>query len=474
MATEASYPLRVEAELEPRLSRWLWLVKWFLAIPHFIVLGFLWIAFSVLTLVAFFAILFTGRYPRSIFEFNVGVMRWTWRVSDYAYGVLGTDAYPPFTLEPVPGYPARLEVAYPEHLSRGLVLVKWFLAIPHLIIVGILASGGTWLAWNADHLNWGAGGGLIGLLVLVAAVILAVTGTYPRQLFDLILGLNRWTLRVAAYVSLMTDRYPPFRLDMGGNEPGGVGTLTIPAPPSSEPGPTLPAPPPSGGARRGGWTGGRITAVAIGSLLALVSFALFAGGGFLLWAFGTQRDAQGFYSTPERTYQANTYALITRARVTEPGPGWFSIRGGGWLFGAVSEEAIRIRVNEQGGGNVFVGVAPSTDVDRYLSGVARTVVTDLPDPDYRSLSGSAPAGAPSSQAFWEASATGAGTRSLRWDLHEGSWTIVVMNADGSRGIDIRADAGARVPALPWIAAGLLIAIPVSRANRSTRRGGSMP
>jgi hypothetical protein len=220
MATAPAYPTRVEAELEPRLSRWLWLVKWFLAIPHVIVLSFLWLAYGVLTVVAFFAILATGRYPRPIFDFNVGVLRWSWRVTDYAFGVLGTDRYPPFTLKEVPDYPAHLEVAYPERLSRGLALIKWWLlAIPHYLIVAIFAGGGSWLAWNTNNGNVAVYGNLIGLLALIAAVVLAVTGRYPRSLFDLLLGLHRWVLRVAAYAGLMTDQYPPFRLDLGGHEP---------------------------------------------------------------------------------------------------------------------------------------------------------------------------------------------------------------------------------------------------------------
>ena len=224
----AGYPVKVRARLDEPLSRWLWLVKWLLAIPHFVVLGFLWIAFWLLTIAAFFAILFTGRYPRSIFGFNVGVLRWTWRVADYCWGVLGTDRYPPFTLHDVPDYPAHLDVEYPERLSHGLVLVKWLLAIPHLIVVGILAGGGWWVGWNAHNAGAGAWGGLIGIFVLVAAVVLLFTGRYPRQLFDLILGLNRWVLRVVAYVSLMTDVYPPFRLDMGS---GDAGRPELPPPP---------------------------------------------------------------------------------------------------------------------------------------------------------------------------------------------------------------------------------------------------
>src|SRR3954453_6462230 len=215
------YPLRLTGELAPGLSRGLWLVKWLLAIPHFVVLFFLWIAFVALTVVAFFAILFTGRYPRAIFDFSVGVMRWSWRVSFYSYSALGTDRYPPFTLADVPDYPARLDVDYPQALSRGLVLVKWWLlALPHYLIVAVFA-GGAVAGFNAanDDGGWTSGGGLIGLLVLIASVVLLFSGRYPRSIFDFVMGMNPWCSRVAAYATLLTDRYPPSRLDMGGQEP---------------------------------------------------------------------------------------------------------------------------------------------------------------------------------------------------------------------------------------------------------------
>ena len=138
-------------------SRWLWLVKWLLAIPHFLVLFFLWIAFAVMTVVAFFAILITARYPRGIFDFNLGVLRWTWRVAFYTYSALGTDRYPPFSLGPEPDYPATLDVAYPERLSRGLVLVKWWLlAIPQYLVVGVF--NGTWGFSRWGWGDWGDGG----------------------------------------------------------------------------------------------------------------------------------------------------------------------------------------------------------------------------------------------------------------------------------------------------------------------------
>ena len=249
---EPSYPVLLTGELTAPLSRWLWLVKWVLAIPHYVVLAFLWIAFLVTTIIAGFAILFTARYPRSLFDFNVGVVRWSWRVGFYANSALGTDQYPPFTLART-DYPADFDVDYPQRLSRGLVLVKsWLLAIPHLIIVGLLTAPWYWVANGAptDDYQRTAGISLLGLLVLVAGLALLFTGRYPPSLFDLVMGINRWVYRVTAYVALMRDEYPPFRLDQGAMEPrttrdrtqsvttGADGPSAVEGPPAA--GPTTP------------------------------------------------------------------------------------------------------------------------------------------------------------------------------------------------------------------------------------------
>jgi hypothetical protein len=227
MTTNSPPSVRLEGDLQPGLSRGLWLVKWFLLIPHLIVLGFLWSAFVVLTVVAFVTQLRGSRYPCWIFNFNLGVLRWTWRVNFYGYGALGTDRYPPFTLGPAPDYPARLEIDYPEAQATGQKLLSaWVAGIPQYVIAGIL-GGGAGIAWAAEHSIFT---GLIGVLVVVAAIALAVNGDYPRSLFDLVVGLNRWVVRVVAYGALMTTAYPPFLLDGGEREPTDDAASAIPEP----------------------------------------------------------------------------------------------------------------------------------------------------------------------------------------------------------------------------------------------------
>ncbi len=200
---DSPYPISVTATLDSPPGRWIFLIKLLLALPHYVVLIFLWLAFAVVTIIAFFAILIKGRYPRRLFNFNVGVMRWGWRVGFYSFDALATDRYPPFTLKDVEDYPARLSVEYPERLSRGLVLIKWWLlAIPHYLIVGTFQGGGGYRY-----------SGLIFLLAIFAAVYNLFKPRYPPDIFTLLVGLNRWVYRMVGYAALMTDRYPPFRLE---------------------------------------------------------------------------------------------------------------------------------------------------------------------------------------------------------------------------------------------------------------------
>jgi hypothetical protein len=179
-------------------SRWLWLVKWcVLAVPHYPILILLYLVYPFLTVVAGVAILFTGRYPRPIFDFNVGVLRWSWRVMNYRFPMNSTDKYPPFTLAARPDYPGDLDVEYPQHLTNWAVLVKsWLLALPQIL-----------LCWALEP--------LLQVLTVIAAVALLCTGRIPQGMFDLLMGIVRWRYRVAVYVSLMSDEYPPFRMDLG-------------------------------------------------------------------------------------------------------------------------------------------------------------------------------------------------------------------------------------------------------------------
>jgi hypothetical protein len=198
---QPSYPLTIKGELKEPLSRGLWIVKWLLGIPHFFLLACLWVAAIFVTVIAFFAIVFTGKYPKGLFDFVVGVMRWTWRVGFWSYQALGTDEYPPFSLEPKADYPADLYMEYPEKLSQGWVWIKWWLLIiPHYIIVSIFGGSKS-------------NPGLIEILAVFAGVGILFTGKYQPGFFEFIMGMNRWSYRVFAYGLLLTDKYPPFSLE---------------------------------------------------------------------------------------------------------------------------------------------------------------------------------------------------------------------------------------------------------------------
>ena len=448
--TRQAYPVRIDGELDHRLSRWLWLVKWLLAIPHYVVLAFLWLALIVLTFVALFAILVTGRYPRAIFDFNVGVLRWTWRVAFYSYGALGTDRYPPFTLDDVADYPARLDIPYPARLSRGLVLVKWWLlAIPHYLIVGILLGGGSYAASQVDGWFWTFGfeTGLIGVLVLFAGIALLFLGNYPRGMFDLVLGLDRWVARVAAYVLLMRDEYPPFRLDQGGAD--SLAAVGVPGAPAallaeeSTSGVIDAAEPPGRGSVA------RVVLVVIGVVVGIVAFAMLAGGCALVAVDQTQRDDDGFLMSPTQDFASPTYAIVSESADIDSGGGERALDT---FLGTV-------RIRSESERPLFVGIAAAADVDRYLTDVERDVVDDLDsdgDPEYARRPGSAPPAAPGTETFWAASSSGAGERTLEWDPEDGDWRAVVMNEDGSRDITADLSIGAELDSVLWIGIGLLV------------------
>jgi len=411
------------------------------------VLFFLWVAFGVLSVVAFFAILFTGRYPRSIFDFTVGVLRWSWRVAYYTYGALGTDRYPPFTLDDVPDYPARLEVAYPDHLSRGLVLVKWWLlALPHYLVVAIFIGGGPYLSWQLGSSAYAVeGAGLIGLLVFVAAVVLLFTGRYPGGIFDLVLGLNRWVLRVAAYAGLMTDSYPPFRLDTGGHDPGVLAVSSAPRP--SEPALGRPVEPTARQtgepAPRRPWTAGRTLVAVLGGVLILGGAGMVPAGGVALWFDQTARDDNGFISTDVQRYSTTTYAISSE-------PADMQLDGPDWLMSRVLGD-VRIEGLADDGESLFIGIGPTTEVAAYLAPIEHSTVSGMAvepfDPTYRHHAGTAPAASPTTQTFWSTSVSGTGTQTLNWSLRNGNWTVVVMNVDGSRPVVADLSLGAT---LPWL------------------------
>jgi hypothetical protein len=198
--TYEPYPVNLEVDYPLQLSRWKIFVKLFLAIPHYIILGVLTIVVAVTTIISFFAILFTGRYPGGLFRLAVGYLRWVVRVDLYV--ALLRDEYPPFRLSDESGesYPVDLEAPYPEALSRWKIFVKWLLAVPHWIIL-VVFTGFDDIALS-----------LSAAILVVAFFAILFTARYPAGLFELNVGIARWGLRVAAYVLLLRDDYPPFRL----------------------------------------------------------------------------------------------------------------------------------------------------------------------------------------------------------------------------------------------------------------------
>jgi hypothetical protein len=232
-------------------------------------------------------------------------------------------------------------------------------------------------------------------------------------------------------------------------EPDEAGDEALPGAAEAKADGAMTVPPGSTVAASPRWTAGRITALVIGALLLLLSLVLLGSGGTALWADRTQRDA-GYATTDVHRFSTSGSALATVS--TELGSA-----GVGWLYSPSLLGDVRIRITPtSAGGSVFVGIGPSPDVDRYLAEVNHTVITEFWGDKTETVEGGPPASAPETRDFWVASATGSGPQTLAWDPADGSWTVVVMNADGRPGIDVGADLGAKVPALPWIALGFLV------------------
>jgi hypothetical protein len=172
-----------------------------------------------------------------------------------------------------------------------------------------------------------------------------------------------------------------------------------------------------------------------------MSLGFFGAGGSALWADLTQRDASGFVTTGAHDFSTTGAALVTA-------PADLDSPGVGWLYSSVVLGKIRIRVAPSDpNADLFVGIARSSDVDRYLARVSHTLISDFWTERTQSVAGDASATAPTAQDFWVASATGKGPQSVTWDSENGSWTVVVMNGDGQPGLDVSADLGATHPGL---------------------------
>lgn len=197
----------------------------------------------------------------------------------------------------------------------------------------------------------------------------------------------------------------------------------------------------------------RIASLIAASVVGLFSLGLLAAGGGLLWA-DSEKDGEGYLSTGFDPFATGTRALATEDLDIDGA-------GAGWLIDDDRYGKLRLQVRSQDGKPVFVGIAPTRDAERYLRGVGHSLVTDLEyDPfraDYRRQAGSRRPAAPGEARFWAASAQGAGTQTLTWDVEHGNWSVVVMNADASPGVDVELRAGAEVPFLEPVGWGALIA-----------------
>jgi hypothetical protein len=279
-------------------------------------------------------------------------------------------------------------------------------------------------------------------------VVLLVTGAYPRPIFDFVLGLNRWALRVVGYAAFMTDQYPPFRLDQGGNDSG---VLTLPPghPTPDEASHQVADVEPRGDGPS--WTGGRVTALTLGAVCCLLGLALAAAGTGLLIADQAARDQTGMIVTDTTRLSTSTSALV-ESDVGLP------VEGPSWFYGPEQLGTLAISVTSSGEGPLFVGLAPRNDVLRWLSGTAYDEVDAFGGNGHAVFNPTSQGAAldPADARFWVAQSTGTGEQQLTWKAREGDWAVVAMNADGSPGLTVKANAGATFPHLKGVGVAVLV------------------
>ncbi|MEU4835597.1 DUF4389 domain-containing protein [Streptosporangium sp. NPDC023615] len=418
-------------------------MKWLLLIPHYLVLLVLWVAFAALTLIAYVAVLVTGRYPPAIFAFNVGVLRWSWRVGFYGYQVLGTDRYPPFTLAEVPDYPAGLLIDGPPRPPRRQPLVAWLFAIPHILILSVLTATGGWQLFGDDADANVASFSLVGIVVLIVALSLAARGRAPRGLHDLLVGVARWSLRVVAYVALLSAQYPPLRLDQGDTEPpldqaGSSGSA------HTHPAARQPAPTPAAGA---GVTG-RVIALTAGVFLLPAAIGIGSAG---VLALAADRDAAGYVTSQGLRIDSPTGAVTAESLQIQTDDIWSQV--------LVDYGRVRITASNPAGAPLFIGIAPQADVDRWLAGTAHDrlaggyafgdVGFDRTPGPIRGVT------APQVQSFWLAATSKTGDVVLDWRVTDGSFAIVLANATGAPGISATGQIATRIPDPTGLGLGLL-------------------
>ena len=199
-------------------------------------------------------------------------------------------------------------------------------------------------------------------------------------------------------------------------------------------------------------TGGRVITIVASALVALFALGFLVAGGALLWIDG-KKDEQGYITSGAERFATDTAAIATSGLDVD-------LDGAESIVGPDSYGKLRLKVAAQGDKPVFVGIARRSNVTTYLSGTAHTTLTDVDyspfHADYRDARGNRDAAPPSTQRIWAASTVGSGTQTLDWDVDEGNWSIVVMNADGSPGVDVDVRAGAKVPHLAgfgWVSIG---------------------